>query len=188
LGYWFPSVNWIDLALLVVLFLFGIRGYVRGLFREVFSLVGLVAGFIGAVRYAEPLARHFENYWNAPPIVFKGVIFMVCFFVIYVLFNLTGWLLHRSARVLFLHTVNRVGGVVLGVGKGTALAALVVFAMTSTTLMPRSARETLDDAYLVSPLSRLANNLIRFGKTRILVKEYSEARVAARWRLAEHQT
>jgi membrane protein required for colicin V production len=181
-------VNWIDLTLLVVLLLFGLRGYFRGLFREVFSLVGLVAGFIGAARYAEPVARHFEGYWNAPPIVFKGVVFMICFFVIYVLCNLTGWLLHRSARVLFLQTLNRVGGVVLGVGKGTALAALAVFAMTSTTAMPRSAREKLDNAYLVSPLSHLADNLIRFGKTKIFVKEYSEARAAAGSRRAERQT
>jgi membrane protein required for colicin V production len=177
-------VNWIDLTLLVVLLLFGLRGYFRGLFREVFSLLGLFAGFIGAARYAEPLARHFEASWNAPPIVLKGVVFMICFFLIYLVFNLAGWLLHRSAKVLFLRTVNRMGGVVLGVGKGTALAALAIFALTSTTLMPRSAREKLDSAYLVSPLSHLADRLIRFGKSTILMKEYDEARTSVRSRAA----
>ena len=166
-------MNWIDLTLLVVLLLFGLRGYFRGLFREVFSLLGLVAGFIGAARYAEPLAGFVATHWNVAPIILKGVAFVSCFFLIYVLFNLAGWLLHQSAKVLFLQTVNRLGGVVLGVGKGAALAALVVFTLNSTTLVPPSARAQLDGAYLVSPLARLADTLIRFGKTTILIKEAS---------------
>lgn len=173
-------MNWIDLTLLVVLLVFGLRGYFRGLFREVFSLLGLVAGFVGAARYAEPLAGLVATYWNATPIILKGVAFVICFFTIYALFNVAGWLLHRSAKVLFLQTVNRLGGVVLGVGKGAALAALVVFALTSTTLVPPSAREKLDDAYLVSPLARLADTLIRFGKTKLFIKESSEARATLR--------
>jgi membrane protein required for colicin V production len=175
-------VNWIDLTLLVIMLLFGLRGYFRGLFREVFSLLGLVAGFVGAARYAGPLAGLAANYWNTTPIILKGVAFVICFFVIYVLFNVTGWLLHRSAKILFLQTVNRLGGVVLGVGKGTALAALVVFTMTSTTLVPPSARERLDHAYLVSPLARLADTLIRFGKSKIFINEPGEARATVRLR------
>jgi len=164
-------VNWIDLALLIVLLLFGLRGYFRGLFREVFSLAGLAAGFLGAARYAEPLAGLAATHWDAAPIILKGGSFVICFFVIYVSFNLMGWLLHRSAKVLFLQTMNRLGGIVLGVGKGAALTALLVFMITSTTLVPPSAREKLDDAYLVSPLARLAETLIHFGKTKLLVQE-----------------
>jgi len=177
-------VNWIDLTLLVVLLLFGLRGYFRGLFREVFSLLGLAAGFVGAARYAEPLATLVATYWNAAPIILKAVAFLICFFLIYFLFNLVGWLLHRSAKVLFLQTVNRLGGVVIGVGKGAALAALVVFTLTSTTLVPPSARAKLDNAYLVSPLARLADSLIRFGKSKIFINEPGEARAAVGLRAA----
>ena len=177
-------MNWIDLTLLVVLLLFGLRGYFRGLFREVFSLLGLAAGFVGAARYAEPLATLVATYWNAAPIILKAVAFLICFFLIYFLFNLVGWLLHRSAKVLFLQTVNRLGGVVIGVGKGAALAALVVFTLTSTTLVPPSARAKLDNAYLVSPLARLADSLIRFGKSKIFINEPGEARAAVGLRAA----
>ena len=142
--------------------LFGLRGYFRGLFREVFSLLGLVAGFVGAARYAEPLADLVATHWNATPIILKGVAFMICFFVIYVLFNVIGWLLHRSAKILFLQTVNRLGGVLLGVGKGAALTALVVFTLTSTTLVPPSARERL-----AKRRSLLSRNLVKLGRWRV---------------------
>jgi membrane protein required for colicin V production len=173
-------VNWIDLTLLMVLLLFGLRGYFRGLFREAFSLLGLVVGFIGAARYDEPLAALAATYWNPGPLVLKGAAFVAGFFVIYLLFNVAGWLLHRSAKILFLQTVNRLGGVALGVGKGTAVAALVIFAMTSTTLVPQSTRVKLDNAYLVSPLARLADALIRFGKATIFVEQSGQARAMAR--------
>ncbi|MGH7930295.1 MAG: CvpA family protein [Candidatus Binatia bacterium] len=176
-------MNWIDLALLVVLLLFGLRGYFRGLFREVFSLLGLVAGLIGASRYAELLSGFVATYWDAPSLVLKGTSFVICFFVIYVFFNLIGWLLHRSAKALFLQTVNRFGGILLGVGKGAALAAFVVFAVTSTALIPSSARQQLDQAYLVSPLANLADALIRFGKTKIFIKP-AQARSAVPLRSA----
>jgi membrane protein required for colicin V production len=169
-------MNWIDVTLVVVLLLFGLRGYFRGLFREVFSLIGLAAGFIGAARYAEPVGAFVASYWNGPPILLKGLGFVICFFLIYVLFNVIGWLLHRSAKALFLQTVNRFGGILLGLGKGVALAALAVFAVTSTSLVPRAAREKLEQSYFVSPLANLAATLIRFGKAKIFIQEPSQAR------------
>ena len=172
-------MNWIDLTLLVVLLLFGLRGYFRGLFREIFSLAGLIAGFLGAARYAEPVAAFAATHWDPGPIILKGGSFVLCFFVVYVSFNLAGWLLHRSAKLLFLQTVNRLGGVVFGVGKGAALAALLVFTLTSTTLMPPSAREKLADAYLVSPLARLAETLIHLGRANLLVKDEIRTPAAA---------
>jgi uncharacterized membrane protein required for colicin V production len=48
----------------VVLFLFGLRGYFKGLFRETLSIVGLVIGFMVAVRYDEPVAAWIGFYWN----------------------------------------------------------------------------------------------------------------------------
>lgn len=169
-------MNWIDVTLLIILLLFALRGYFRGFFREVFSLLGLAAGFIGAVRYADAVAAVIAPYWNAAPLIHKGIGFIICFFIIYVLFNLAGWLLHRSAKAVLLKTVNRFGGIVLGLGKGVALAALVVFTVTSTTLVPPAAREKLEQSYLVSPLANLADTLIRFGKAKIFIQESSQAR------------
>jgi hypothetical protein len=67
----------------------------------------------------------------------------------------------------------------LGLGKGVALAALAVFAVTSTSLTPPAARQKLEQSYLVSPLANLADVLIRFGKTKIFVQESSQARMAS---------
>lgn len=161
-------MNIIDPILLLCVSLFALRGYFKGLFRESFSLLGLIIGFMGAVRYDEPLATLVSEYWKAPLLLLKAASFIGLFLVVYILFNVIGWLLHRSAKVLFLQTVNRVGGVVLGMGKGTAILALVIFLLASFPLMPERAKRKMDGSLLVPPLYQLARELVRVGKASLV--------------------
>jgi membrane protein required for colicin V production len=169
-------VNWVDPILLSVLFLFGLRGYFKGLFRETFSLGGLVVGFMLAVRYDQPVATWAAFYSNVPPVVLKGAAFVALFFVVYFIFALVGWLLHQSEKILFLQTINRLGGIAVGVGKGAAIAALLVFFVGSSAFVSGSTRERLEDSYLGPPLSQLGQGMIRLGKEKLFPKEGDQAR------------
>jgi membrane protein required for colicin V production len=164
-------VNLVDPILLVLFFLFGLRGYFKGLFREVFSLGGLIVGFIVAVRYDQFVALRAQSYWDAPHLLLKGAAFVAIFFIVYFILALIGWVLHRSETLLFLQTFNRLGGVAVGLGKGAAIISLLVFFVTSSAFMPPSTRGRLKDSYLGPPLSRLAEGLIRIGKERLFPKE-----------------
>jgi len=166
----------VDPILLVLLSLFALRGYFKGLFRESFSLLGLLIGFMVAVRYDEPVAALWADYWKASLIVLRAVTFIGLFFVIYFVFSLTGWLLHRSAKLLFLQGVNRVGGILLGAGKGAAVLALIVFFLASSPLIPQQTRQKIDQSYLVPPLHYIGEGLIRVGKTSILPRDDAPAR------------
>ena len=128
-----------------------------------------------AVRYDDPVASLGQIYWNLSPLILKGAAFVAVFFVVYLLFNVAGWLLHQSAKVLFLRTLNRVGGIAVGIGKGAVVIALIVFFVASASWLPRSTRDKLDGAYLVSPLSQLADGLIRIGREKLLPKEPGQA-------------
>jgi membrane protein required for colicin V production len=169
-------VNWVDPILLSVLFLFGLRGYFKGLFRETFSIGGLVVGFMLAVRYDQAVATWAAVYSNVSPVVLKGAAFVALFFFVYFIFALVGWLLHQSEKILFLHTLNRLGGIAVGLGKGAAIAALLVFVASSSAFVSRSTRERLEDSYLAPPLSQLGQGLIRLGKEKLFPKQGDEAR------------
>lgn len=160
-------MNWVDLILIAVLALFGLRGFFRGLFREVFSLAGLIVGFMVAVAYDQRIAAFLAGHWQVSPLFLKGAAFVAIFFSVYLVFSLAGWLLHRSEKLLFLQTLNRSGGVAIGVGKGAALTALAILLLTSAAWLPQSARDKLDGSYLSAPLTQLAENLLRIGKEKI---------------------
>jgi len=172
-------VNWVDLILLAVLGIFGLRGFFRGLFREILSLAGLIVGFLVAARYGDVAAQYAAQHWKFAPIMLKGAGFVAIFFVIYFGFSLAGWLLHRSEKMLFLKTVNRAGGIVIGVGKGAAVAALAIFLLSSSSLIYQLTRESLASAYLVPPLSQLGETLIKAGKERIFTGPSTAPKPAA---------
>ena len=162
-------MNWIDLIIICMLALFGLRGFFRGLFREVFSLLGLIAGFMIAVAFLPSAASYAAAFWKAPPLFLKGAVFVVIFFLVYFVFSLMGWLLHRSESLLFLKTVNRAGGIAVGLGKGAAIIALIVFFLSEAVWLPKAGQQNFHASYLVSPLSRFAESLIRLGKQRVLL-------------------
>ena len=165
------------MTLIIALALFGLRGYFRGLFREVLSIAGLVVGLLVAVRY-ETVAAHGAPYWNISPVILKGAAYIAIFFVVYFLFNAVGWLLHRSEKLLFLQTLNRVGGIAVGMGKGTVLAALMVFFAGSASWLPHGARDKIGGALLASPLTWVAEEIIRAGKEKMFPKQSGEARTS----------
>ncbi len=168
-------MNWIDPILLAIVALFGLRGYFKGLFREVFSLAGLALGFLSAVRYDEAAAALAASYWKMSPLVLKGAAFVSIFFVVYFLLNLVGWFLHQSEKLLFLQSMNRIGGVVIGIGKGVALTALLVLFIGSSSWLPDFTRSKLEESHLAAPLTRLAAQLIRVGREKLFPKEGGDA-------------
>jgi membrane protein required for colicin V production len=170
-------VNIIDPILLVLLSLFALRGYFKGFFREAFSLLGLIVGFMVAVRYDEAVATLWADSWNFSFIVLRAITFVALFFVAYFSLNLLGWLLHRSASFLFLQGLNRVGGVLLGMGKGAALLAFVIFFLSSSQLLPRTMRQRMDHSTLAPLFHRLAQGMIQLGRADLLPRKDSQADV-----------
>ena len=163
-------MNWVDLILLGVFALFGLRGFFRGFFREFFSLAGLFAGFMVAVAYDQEIAALVSKYWQMSPLLLKGISFVAVFFVVYFLLNLAGWLLHRSESLLFIKSLNRAGGLLVGLGKGAAIPALVVFFSAGAGSVFKANTENSHGSYLLPPLSRFAEGIIRLGKQQLLTR------------------
>lgn len=158
------------MILACVLALFGLRGFFRGFFREIFSVLGLIAGFLLATEWGQPAATYAAQWWKLPPLFLKGAAFVAIFFVAYFACNLIGWLLHRSESLLFIKSLNRAGGLLVGLGKGTAILALVVFFLAGAGSVSKARTEPFHDSYLVPPLSRFAEGIIRLGKQQVLTR------------------
>ena len=166
----------IDPILLVLLFFFALRGYFKGLFREAFSLLGLLVGFVIAVRYDEAAAVFWSDYWKLSFIVLKALAFIALFFVVYFAFNLLGWVLNRSAKVFFLQAFNRVGGVVVGAGKGAVVLAVIVFLLSASPFTSQKMLQKMKESYLVPTLNRFGQEIIRIGRANLFPPEDSEVR------------
>jgi membrane protein required for colicin V production len=160
-------VNIVDVVIVALISLFAIRGYLRGLFREVFSLLGLFVGFVVAARYHEPVALFWQDSWQFSPILLQVVSFVSLFFIAYLILNLVGLSLHRSAHFLFLGGFNRLGGVLVGTGKAGLVLGLGLFAVISQQWVPQNMVSRVNDARLVRPLFEFGKEVFRFGQSMI---------------------
>ena len=160
-------MNIVDVVIVALILLVAIRGYLRGLFREVFSLLGLVVGFFFAARYHTSVSLFWQDSWQFSPMLLQVLSFISLFFVIYLLFNIVGLLLHRSAHFLFLGTFNRLGGVLIGAGKAAVLLGLVVFVLISRDWIPENMATSVKEAKLVQPLFEFGDEVVQFGRSKM---------------------
>lgn len=160
-------MNIVDVVIVALISLFAVRGYLRGLFREVFSLLGLLVGFIVAARYYEPVAQFWQDSWQFSPFFLDILSFVSLFFIAYLSLNVAGLLLHRSAPFLFLGGLNRVGGVLIGAGKAAVLLGLAFFLLISQDWIPSNMVSSVKQAALVVPLFELGKEVVDFGRSAV---------------------
>lgn len=153
------EMNAVDLVLISVLLLFALRGYWRGFFRELFGVLGLVVGALGATSFASEGAELAKNYLTLPAAVLTGVSFAVIFIVLHTMMNVVGVLLDRLAKMVFLRGVNRLAGAVFGAGKAAVITALILLGLHLLQLAPELDRQIMSSR-IGQPMVRAAGNLV----------------------------
>jgi membrane protein required for colicin V production len=153
-------VNQVDALLLVLLLPFALRGYWRGLVRELFGLAGLLAGAAVAGAWSLPLAAVLVARDWVPVVVSRPVAFATLFITTVVAARLLGLVADRLVRALLLGGVNRVAGAAFGFAKGAAVAAFLLFLLQR--LLPnRGVQELIAHSTLGRPLLRVAEVVLR---------------------------
>ena len=116
-------MNLLDLGIIIILFLVGLRGYYRGLLQEISVVVGLIVGLIFAAHYYLRLARLISQ-WIHTPLYSQIISFLIILVLAYWLIRLAGNLLHRFLSFIYLGSLDRLFGGVFGVLKGAIITGL----------------------------------------------------------------
>lgn len=124
-------MNLLDLGLVIILLLIGLRGYYRGLMQEVAVIGGLVAGLIFAAHYYLRLARLLAP-WIHTPLYARIISFLAILVLCFWLIRIAGHFFHRFLSVVFLGSLDRVLGGVFGMVKGAVILGFLLTAITVT--------------------------------------------------------
>jgi membrane protein required for colicin V production len=125
------GVVFIDLVFLVVVGLMTIRGYLRGLVKEVLSWASLVLGILAAVFFYKNGAefirsKAMENVKYVPEIL----AFIVIFLIVFILFKMIEKVLKDIVNGIRLSGVDKLLGAVFGIIEGIAVVSLMIFLIT----------------------------------------------------------
>jgi membrane protein required for colicin V production len=124
-------MNLVDILIWLVLAGFVIKGFSKGLIRQVCSLLGFLVGGWAALKYHIYLADASRHLIHLPSHLATILSFIFIFLIVGLLFFLLGHLLTAMFRIVLLGGVNRLGGVVLGALEGAFILCLVLYAGVS---------------------------------------------------------
>ena len=123
-------MNPLDWLLAIILLYSIIRAAIRGLVREAFALAGLIAGFLLACWYYQPLAVYLRGLINSVPMAqFCAFLLIAC--LVMIAATLAGALLRRAASAIGLSAADRLGGALFGALRGVVLCAALLLAVTA---------------------------------------------------------
>ena len=153
------------------LLLFGlIRGFMKGLFVEVASLVALVAGVYGAIHFSTFAAEFLNSKLDWDQKYIDIVAFAITFVIIVLVIALAGKALTKLANFAALGILNKLLGGVFGALKiGLILSILLIVFDNMNNTIPFANEEDLEESILYNPVKEVAPmifpNLINKGKT-----------------------
>lgn len=139
------------------LILFGlVRGFMKGLFVEVASLVALIAGVYGAIHFSNFAAEFLQDKTNWDEKTINIAAFAITFVVIVLAIGLAGKALTRLASFAALGIVNKLLGGVFGALKIVLVLSVVlnIFDRMNNTITFVD-EETTKDAVLYEPVKSI---------------------------------
>ena len=151
-------MNFVDVLILIIIGVFLLKGLLRGLMKELCSLVGLVVGSLLAFRFHGPLAEIMVSAFSLPASVCVVLAFLAIFLSTLLVFGLIGMLLSKYVKLLYVGGLNRVAGGIFGLVQGALLLSVVMFGL-SVSPLPDWGKLAMKDSSLTPPFVHLGEQV-----------------------------
>ena len=132
-------MNWLDLAILIVIGLITFLGFKRGLIQSLVPFVGIALGIIIAGNFYSALA-------DKIPIVdsenqAKIIAFIILLIISYIGVQILGSILHKMVRLVLLGWADRLGGLFLGFATSWLATSMIVVLLARFVALPANLPE-----------------------------------------------
>ncbi|WP_347172731.1 CvpA family protein [Polaribacter uvawellassae] len=150
-------MNVFDIVITVFLLFGFVRGLMKGLFIEVASLVALIGGVWGSIHFSYFIGDFLKESvsWSEKQISLAA--FAITFILIIVVVSLIGKFLTKLADLAALGMVNKIFGGVFGLVKiGLVLSIIFIFFDRMNSSITFVDKETLEESILYKPVKSIA--------------------------------
>jgi membrane protein required for colicin V production len=156
-------MNLVDILVWVILLIFAVKGFMKGLVREVCSLLGLVVGGWSAFTFCRPIADVLQPHIPLSHTVTLFLSFGLIFLALGFAFIFLGYLLTALLKIILLGSLNRIGGVFLGVLQG-ALVLCLLLALGTCASMPVKVKSYIEKSATARPFLVCGWELVSWWK------------------------
>jgi len=171
-------MNLVDILIWVVLLIFAVKGFMKGLVREVCSLLGLIVGGWAAFTYYRPFAGVLQSHSHLSHTLTLFLSFGLIFLALGLFFFLLGYLATILLKVVFLGSVNRIGGIFLGILQGSFMLCIVL-AMATAKPAPLKIRASIEKSASARPFLTCGRAILSWWKAESKTGKRNDAGVSS---------
>ena len=128
-------MNYLDIIIAIILFIFGWKGLRKGLIIEVVTLLAFGAGIYGAMHFSDFTAAHLQDFLEINPKYLNTIAFVLTFIILVVLVNLIGKLVSKAIKSMNLGFFDKLGGFLFGIIKGVLLCSVLLMVLNNFQLL-----------------------------------------------------
>lgn len=133
-------MNWIDILIALLVTLPTFFGYRKGFLRKLLGIAGIIAGFILAIRFYEPVAGILSSVIKENPMFVKVLSFLL---IIGVLYGASIWLARFIANMNSGTTlIDKILGTIVGFLQGLLVASVLLFNLSLADIPSKQTRES----------------------------------------------
>lgn len=153
-------MNTIDIVIGIILLVGAVSGFMKGLFVEVTTLVGLVLGIYGAIHFSYFLSDFLKSSVSWDESMIQLVSFAGTFLIILIVLILLGKTMTKIAETLALGFFNKIVGAVFGFLKYALILSIVLLVYDEINASLRFVeKEKTESSILYEPIKNLAPTL-----------------------------
>ena len=169
-------MNYLDIIIAVILFLFGFKGWKKGLIIEVVSLAAFAVGIWGAMHFSDFTATKLSEFIEINPKYINTVAFILTFIILVILVNLIGKLVTKLIKTLNLGFVNKIGGFLFGAAKGVLLCSVILMVLNNFQLLGLVKEEVKQESLLYPYIEKTVPYIYQgFDLVKGAVKDLNDA-------------
>ena len=150
-------MNWIDAIIVIILILAAVRGFINGFVKEVASLLALILGIWGAIKFSSFTAEKLYDYFDLTGKYVGIMAFIITFILIVIAIHFLGMLVDKLMKAIALGFVNRLVGIVFGVLKSVLIMSVIFVVLNAVDshrhFLPK---DKIEKSFLYNPISDIA--------------------------------
>lgn len=165
-------MNYLDIIIAIILFLFGFKGFRKGLIIEVVTLLAFAVGIYGAMHFSDFTAAHLQDFMEISSKYLNTIAFVLTFILLVILVNLIGKAVTNLIKAMNLNFWNKLGGGVFGIAKGMLLCSVLLMVLNNFQLLDMVKPEVREGSKLYPYIERTVPYVYRgFDLVRDYAKE-----------------
>lgn len=144
-------MNWLDIVIVLIIAVPTWFGFRRGFVRKLLGIIGIIAGFILAVKFYENVANILSAFIKQSPLLVDVISFLL---IVAIVYGISLWLARFMSDIGGgMNFLNRLLGLIFGFLQGLIVASVLLYNLALINLPSQDSRNT---SALYQPVYKVA--------------------------------